>query len=319
VDLGSRVARGATLVELVRTDYDLRAKQAEAALQQARARLGLDPEGTDDVVDPEGTSLVRQARAVLDEARASRDRTRRLFSEQLVSQADLDAAEAAFQVADARYNDSHEEILNRRAVLSQRRSELDLARQQLTDTVLKAPFEGAVRERHVSVGQYVATGQTIVTLVRLHPLRLRLAVPERAAAGIEVGLEVRVEVDGDAVERTGRVARLSPAYDEGSRTLMVEAVVPNEDGALRPGAFARGRIVTVAAEPSLVVPSSALVSFAGIEKVIVVQDGKSVERRVRTGRRVGGEVEVLEGLQAGEAVVLEPGNLVGGQPVDVMS
>jgi multidrug efflux pump subunit AcrA (membrane-fusion protein) len=67
-----------------------------------------------------------------------------------------------------------------------------------------------------------------------------------------------------------------------------------------------------------VVPSSALVSFAGIEKVIVVQDGKSVERRVRTGRRVGDEVEVLEGLKAGESVVLEPGNLVGGQPVDVV-
>jgi RND family efflux transporter MFP subunit len=317
VDLGSRVSRGDPLAVLIQTDYELRVRQAEAALQQARARLGLAADSEEDRVDAEHTSLVRQARAVLDEAGLTRDRARRLSEEQLISKADLDAAEAAYQVADARYNDALEEIVNRQAVLAQRRSELDLARQQLTDTVLKAPFDGAVRERHVALGQYVATGQPVVTLVRVHPLRLRLAVPERVSAGIRPGLDVRVTVDGDAGERHGQVARLSPALDEGNRTLMVEAVVPNEDGALRPGSFARAEIVTVAEEPSLVVPASALITFAGIQKVILVQDGKAVERRVILGRRVGDQVEILEGLKAGDPVVLEPGNLAGGQAVDV--
>jgi len=153
--------------------------------------------------------------------------------------------------------------------------------------------------------------------VRLHPLRLRLAVPERLSTGVRGGLPVRLTVEGTPGEREGTVARLSPAVDEASRTLMVEATVPNEDGALRPGAFARAEIVIEAAEPSLVIPSSALLTFAGIQKVILVQDGRSVERRVRAGRRLEGRVEIIEGLQAGESVVVEPGSLVGGQTVRI--
>jgi len=319
VDLGTRVGRGDVLARLVTTDFELRVRQAEAALQQARARLGLSSAGEDDTVDAEGTSIVRQARAVVDEARMARDRARRLHAEELIAQADLDAAESAFLVAEARYQDALEEAYNRQGVLAQRRTELDIARQQLSDTVLRAPFEGAVRERQGAIGQYVAPGQTIMTLVRLHPLRLRLAVPERLSAGVREGLPVRLTVEGTPGEREGTVARLSPAVDEGSRTLMVEATVPNEDGALRPGAFARAEVVIEAAQDSLVVPLSALLTFAGVEKVIVVEDGRSVERRVRTGRRLEGRVEILEGLRAGESVVVEPGSLVGGQAVRVIS
>ncbi|MGH9868736.1 MAG: efflux RND transporter periplasmic adaptor subunit [Candidatus Polarisedimenticolia bacterium] len=318
VDLGSRVGRGDVLARLVTTDFELRVRQAEAALQQARARLGLSSAGEDDTVDAERTSVVQQARAVLDEARMARERARRLHTEQLIAQADLDAAESSFLVAEARYQDAVEEAYNRQGLLAQRRAELDLARQQLSDAVLRAPFEGAVRERQAAIGQYVSPGQTVMTLVRMHPLRLRLAVPERISAGVREGLAVRLTVEGTPGEREGIVARLSPAVDEGSRTLMVEATVPNEDGSLRPGSFARADVVIESSQDSLVVPQSALLTFAGIEKVIVVEDGRSVERRVRTGRRLEGKVEILDGLRAGESVVVEPGNLVGGQAVRVV-
>jgi RND family efflux transporter MFP subunit len=318
VDLGSRVARGQALARLVSTDFELRVSQAQAALQQARSRLGLAPGAADDVVDPDETPLVRQARAVLNEARLGLDRVHRLMDDQLVSRAQVDAAEAAFAVAEGRYQDAQEEILNRQAVLAQRRTELELARQQLTDSVLHAPFEGAVRERHASPGQFVAAGEPVVTLVRVHPLRLRLAVPERDSAGLRAGQEVRLTVEGDERPRTGRVARLSPAITETSRTLMVEAEVPNPDGALRPGAFASAQIVTTADQPVILVPASSIITFAGIEKVLVVVDGKTVEKRVRTGRRAESQVEILEGLEAGEDVVVEPGDLAGGQAVAVV-
>jgi RND family efflux transporter MFP subunit len=336
VDLGSRVEQGQVMARLDPTDFRLRVQQAEAALQQARSRLGLAPEAdllgsardaprsddhnaeTVDRVDPEQTSLVRQARAVMDESRLRRDRARQLFKEQLVPKSELDAAEANFVVAESRYQDALEEVRNRQALLAQRRSELQLARQQFTDAVLRAPFAGAVRERQASLGQYLDAGQPLFTLVRMHPLRLRVAVPERDAAGIRVGQEVRVAVEGDPNVYAGRVARASPAIEETSRTLMVEAEVPNPAGVLRPGSFARAEIVTSADLPVVFVPDSAIVQFAGIEKVFLVNEGRAVEQRVRTGRRHGRQVEIIQGINAGDTVVVEPGNLVGGQPVTIV-
>lgn len=318
VDLGSRVAKGQPLARLDPTDFRLRVQQAEGALQQARSRLGLSPNGADDRIDPEQTAPVRQARATLDETRLRRDRATQLFREQLVPKSELDAAEAAYLVAESRFQDAVEEVRNRQALLAQRRSELELSRQQLADSVLYAPFDSAIRERQVTVGQYMAVGQSVVTLVRVHPLRLRLAVPERDAASVRPGQEVRVTVEGDTKTYPGRVARLSPAIEETSRTLMVEAEVPNATGALRAGSFARAEIVTSADQPVVFAPDSTLVNFAGIEKVILVRDGRAVEKRVRTGRRVGGKVEIVEGLSAGETIVVDPGNLASGQPVTVV-
>jgi RND family efflux transporter MFP subunit len=318
VDLGSRVRQGQIIARLDPTDFRLRVKQAEAALQQARARLGLAPAGTDDGVDPKDTPSVRQASAMLAEARRHRDRLSQLWERQLIARAELDTAAANLQVAEARYADAIEEVRNRQAVLAERRSELEIARQQLIDSELKAPMDGAVRQRHASVGEYLAVGTPIVTLVRIHPLRLRLAVPERVMAAVRIGQAVQVKVEGDRQVYPGRVARLSPAINEEDRTLLVEAEVPNEAGQLRPGTFAEAEIITTAEEPTVFVPASAIVTFAGLEKVLTVQDGRSIEKQVQTGRRFGDRVEIVDGLAAEELVVVEPGNLVGGQPVTVM-
>jgi RND family efflux transporter MFP subunit len=315
VDLGSRVTRGQVLARLITTDAELRVQQAEAALQQARARLGLQAGATSEVVDPEKTPVVRQARAILDEARAHRDRIAVLHADRLVSRSELETAESELQVADGSYHDALDEVLIRQAVLAQRATELEQARQQLRGSELRAPFDGAIRERLATPGAYVAAGQTVVTLVRVHPLRLRLAVPEREASAVRVGQEVRLTVEGDPVVYHGRVVRLSPAIDERSRTLLLEAEVPNPDGVLRPGTFATAEIRTAADEPAVVVPESAIVTFAGIEKVIVVEEGRTIEKRVRTGRRQEGKVEIAEGLAPGEQVVAEPGNLTGGLAV----
>jgi multidrug efflux pump subunit AcrA (membrane-fusion protein) len=317
VDLGSRVRRGRQVAKLDQTDFKLRIEQAEAALQQARARLGLSPTGTDERVDPEQTAIVRQARAVLEEARLTRDRSVRLLEQQLIARAQLDTAQANLLVAESRYQDAVEEVRNRQAVLAQRRSELELARQQLADTVVVAPVDGAVSQRQASTGEYLAAGAPMATLVRIHPLRLRLSVPERESSSVRVGQAVRLTVDGDTTIYGGKIVRLAPIVQELNRTLMVEAEVPNERDLLRAGAFARAEIVTEASQPVLTVPASALVVFAGVEKVLVVRGGKTAEVRVQVGRRLGEDLEILDGLKRGEAVVDRPGNLTGGQTVSV--
>lgn len=317
VDLGSVVKKGQTIAQLDPRDFKMRMDQAEAGLQQARVRLGLPPQGEDDHIVAENTALVRQARAVLEETRLNRERAARLVKEGVQSQAELDRTDSAYKVADSRYQDAMEEVRNREAVLVQRRSELALARQQLADTTLYAPFDGSVRERRASMGEYLAVGTPVATIVRVHPLRLRVELPEREARGVRAGLPVRVTVEGDTSVYPGRVVRLSPAFQEQTRTLVIEAEVDNQHGKLRPGAFAKAEIQTSTTTGVITVPTSALVTFAGIQKVFTVKDNKAVERPVVTGQREEDWVEITEGLKAGEMVVAAPGNLVTGQPVSI--
>ena len=317
VDLGSVVRKGQMVAQLEQQDYQLRIQQAEAALQQTRARLGLSPEGSDDRVDPEKTGTVRQARALMDEALQARKRALTLVEQGVIARAEFEQADAAYKVAVSRYQDAVEEIRNRQALLSQRRTEVSIARQALADTAVFAPFDGVVQEKQASVGEYLNTGASVVTVVRINPLRFRAEVPERDAPSVRAGQTIRVTVEGDAAAYLGRIVRLSPTINQQNRILVVEAEIANTGG-LRPGGFARADIVTDSADMAVAVPSSAIVTFAGIEKVIVVNGDKAQEKPVTTGRRTPDWTEVISGVNVGEPVVVEPGNLQTGMPVNVV-
>lgn len=314
VDLGSSVRKGQVIAKLDATDFEFRVKQAEAAFEQARARVGLAPTGGDQV-DILSTGTVKQAKAVLDEASANLDRGKQLFKTGVIAKAQLDAYESAYRVAEAKYQDAVEEVRNRQAVLLQRKSELELTRQQLEDTELKAAFDGVVSEKKANVGEYLAVGAPVVTLVRRNPLRMRAEVPEREAAAIRQGQQVKVSIEGESDDAYGRVARLSPVINSQNRVLMAEIEVDNGRGILRAGAFARADIFTQESVPIVTIPETALVTFAGVEKVFLARDGKAIEKVVTTGKRENGRIEITSGLSAGDMVVAEPGNLVAGQAV----
>lgn len=317
VDLGSVVRRGQVIAQVDSQDYHLRVQQAEAALAQARARLGLSLEGNDNRIDPEQTSTVRQARALYDEAKFNRDRAARLVEQGVIAKAEFDSANATFKVAEGRYQDAYEEVRNRQGMLAQRKSELDLARQQLKDTSVVAPLDGVVQEKLASVGEYMAAGAPVVNIVRMDPLRLRAEIPERESRTVRTGQDVRVTVEGDTNIYLGKIMRLSPVIAEQNRMLLVEADVRN-NGTLRPGSFAHAEIVTNDAKMAVTVPNNAIVTFAGIEKVILVQNGKALERPITTGRRSAEFTEIVAGVNVGEKVIVDPGNLQSGQAVEVV-
>ena len=317
VDLGSVVKRGQVIAQISPEDYSLRVQQAQAALAQARVRLGLSPDGNDDAIDPEKTSTIRQARAVYDEARFNRDRAAKLVEQGVIAKAEFDSVNSAFKVAEGRYQDAYEEVRNRQGVLAQRKSELALAQQQLKDTSVVAPLDGVVQEKRASVGEYLAAGAPVVNVVRMDPLRLRAEIPERESRTVHAGQDVRVTVEGDANVYLGKIMRLSPVIAEQNRVLMVEADVRN-NGTLRPGSFAHAEIVTNDAKMAVTVPNNAIVTFAGIDKVIVVQNGKALERPITTGRRSPEFTEIVNGVNVGEKVVIDPGNLQSGQAVEVV-
>ncbi|MEW6302987.1 MAG: efflux RND transporter periplasmic adaptor subunit [Verrucomicrobiota bacterium] len=315
VDLGTPVRKGELLLQLEATEYKVKLRQAEALLAQARARLGLSHAGDDDNVDVNDTSLVKEAKAVLNEALKARDRSVKLSKEGVVSESEMESVEAAYQVAVNRHQDAIEESRTRIAVLAQRRAEVEIAQQQLAETAVYAPFDGVVQERKAQVGEYLTTGSPVAELVRTDLLRLRLEVPEREAFRVQNKQRVRLTVEGDTNVYQGTIARLSPMITEPARVLIVEADVKNP-GSLRPGLFARAEIVVNEREKALTVPSKSLVVFAGVEKVVVVKDGKARETEVVTGRRVKDSVEIISGLKVGETVVIEPGSLRTGQPVN---
>ena len=318
VDLGSVVKSGQVIAQLEPRDYQLRLQQSEAALAQARARIGLPPDGKDESVNVEETGTVRQARARLDEASLKRERSLALLKKGVISQAELDGVEAAYKVALSNLQDAIEEIRNRQGMVVQRRTELEIARQQLADTSIHAPFDGVVQERRAALGEYLAAGTPVVTIVRMDPIRLRAEVPERDAHSVRGGQQVRVTLEGDAVVYTGHIARLSPAIGAQNRMLLVEAEVRNDNGHLRPGSFARAEIISDPETTTTAVPANTIVSFAGVDKVILVQDGKAVEKQINTGRRSGDWVEVSSGVNVGDLLVISPGNLQSGQPVTVI-
>ena len=314
VDLGSVVRKGQNIAQLEQQDYKLHVQQAEAALAQARARLGLNPDGADDRVSSEETGTVRQAKAVLDDAKLKRDRASKLVQQGVIPHAEWDTVDSEYKVALSRYQDAVEEIRNRQGLLAQRRSELALAKQQLADTIVYAPLDGVVLTKKASVGEYLAAGAPVVDIVRINPLRLRVEVPERESHNIRNGQSVRVSVEGDPNSYLGYIKRLSPTIGEQNRVLAVEADVAN-NGRLRPGAFVKAEIITNQSAVAVTVPVNAIVTFAGIEKVIVVENGKALEKPVTTGRRGSDWIEIKSGVNVGDTVVVDPGNLQSGQSV----
>jgi RND family efflux transporter MFP subunit len=321
VDLASPVKEGELVAQIETSDYEFGVQQAEAALGQARAQLGLPTSGPKPTLDVEGTAIVRQARATLEEARASAARLETLAAEGLTPQSELDTARATLLRAEASLQTAREEVRIREAALRQRDSELRIARQRLADTAIRSPIDGFVQARQANVGEYLAAGAPVAQVVRIDPLRLRLALPEREAASVRSGQAVRVTTSEPAAADAGGglsgvVARLAPSLDTQSRSLLIEADIPNP-GHLRPGNFVHARIVTGVRDVPTV-PRSAVVTFAGLQKVIIVADGKAVERTVTTGEIQGDSVEIASGLKVGEAVVAAPGSLQQGQAVSVL-
>lgn len=305
VDLGSIVKAGDVVAELEKTDYQFRVRQSEALVEQTRARLGIQGKTGDNVI-PEEVASVKEASAALKEARFIMETTARLANEGVVSKIDFEKAQVRAQGVEAHYQGALSEVTQARSQLIERRAQLDLARQQLADATIRAPFNGAITKRVASLGEYLAINAPVVTLVRQHPLRVRLEVPERQAARVRQGQRIDIRLEGTEMMRGGKVVRLSPAIEAQNRTLLIEGEIPNEDGALRPGSFVIGVITVNAGARGYTVPAKALVSFAGIERVYVVKDGVLDERITRTGRRLnGGRVEVLEGLRDGDVVVAE--------------
>jgi len=279
VDEGSPVSAGTLLVEVNEIDYMLDWKRSEAALKQAEANLA--------------------------NAKAEYKRKDALYKEELITKQQFDDITTKIALAEAE--------------LDRAKATLAISKEKLSRTKIYSPLTGAVKEKRVSVGDYVRNGTPLLQLIKINPLKLNFTISEKDAASIKIGQEVVFNVDsyGDKQFR-GRVSLLFPNVEEKTRTLQAEALVPNANHLLKPGYFARTLIYTSSPRTVVLAPITALLYDNAVIRIFVVDGDKARERIVKIGGKYGEFIEVVEGLkEKEEIVVIGQNNLSEGVKVNV--
>lgn len=209
-------------------------------------------------------------------------RYEQLLAEQMVSQDDYDNVLSEMNV---------------------QQSFIDLYQAQIEKTEIRAPFDGVVGLRYVSVGAFVNATTRIATLQRLSELKIDFAVPEKYLGRIKVGTQISFSVAGGLQKYTARISALDPRIDSGTRTLLVRAICPNNDNKLRPGAFTNVSIPLEQLASAVLVPAEAVIAGLDEKNVFVMKDGLAERRAVETGSRTATQVHIISGLQAGDQLI----------------
>jgi RND family efflux transporter MFP subunit len=282
VDIGDRVKAGDLLAQITAPELDHQIAQAEATLNQNQATL-------------------QQTQASRDLARVTNDRDSDLVKKGWVTpqQGDtdrltLDAQQAAIGVA--------------KANIAAQQALIRVLRQQKAYQSVVAPFDGIITQRNVDTGSLVQAGTTFMfTLMQSDVIRTQVYVPQDAAFGVATGVDAVIHVP-EIPGRTfpGKVTRFAHALAPGTRTLLTEVDVPNPDGALSPGMYVTIELHIPRKTPAVMVPADALVFNGGGTQVAVVENGTAHFHKVTVARDFGTQVEVRDGIKAGDEVILKP-------------
>lgn len=278
---GQAVKQGEVLAELDTTDLRTRLDAAQAEQGERRAKLAI--------------------------AERNRDTNQALLKQSFISQNAFDQLHSTYQGSEAavRWSDA----------------QVQLAQKALVDAVVRSPINGIVAKRMVNGGERVLPDAAMVTVVDLSRLELEATVPASDIASVSLGQTVRFKVDGFGERQfDGKVERINPVAEAGSRAIKLFVAVPNTNGLLRGGMFAQGQITLSQSAPVPVVPNTALFEEAGQSYVFTVEGGKLAKRALKLGARddVSGLTEVSSGLNPGADVVrVRMGSLKVGAPAVV--
>lgn len=319
-DLGDRVETGQVLVRVLDDEQRYLLAQNEAQLRQSLERLGLKNEN-DRVQDIRETPDVRRAQADLFDAEQRYKRVRNLVEQGISSRQELDQAQARYDSLRAAYDNTLNQTRNLVQEVERNKAVVELQRKKLRDTSIRAPFTAYVKERQVNVGQFVRPNTPVFALVKTDPIRLRIEIPERMAPWIRIGhiADVSLEAFPSRIFK-GKVWRIAPTVEQTKRTFIVEALIQNPQGELKPGSYAKARIVTDKSDRIKLIPIRAINYVFGSNKVYIVKNGVVEARDVKLGDRFGEDVEIIEGLDEGEQIATtQLPRLDSGVRVEVVS
>jgi RND family efflux transporter MFP subunit len=313
VDIGSHVKAGQLLALISTPEVDQQLNQARADVVQAAAAI------------EQSKAALQQAQANLDIARITKDRYTPLIAKHAVTQQSLDEADQAFNARAADVSAANANIAVAEASLKSRQANVDRLTQMQGFERVVAPFEGVITARNVEQGDLVNNGsgggaKSLFDIAQSDVLRVQVEVPQSAALDIKDGAEATITVS----ERPGRqyvakVTRSAESVDLAARTMLTEVQVDNHDGSLVPGMYGQVKFEVKATEPSLVIPSTALViDKNGMHVVSVSADSRVHFVRVDIGQDMGDEVAISQGLHGGEILVSNPSDLLSdGQKVSI--
>jgi len=303
VERGTSVTEGTELVRIADVEVRAQVQEAEANAAQIEARLGLRANASFEI---DRVPEVANAKAADDLAQAEFARAKMLSEKKLLSQADYDRSRTQAEAARRQYDIARNNAEQQYQSLLAAQARLALARKALTDTVVRAPFAGAVEQRFVSVGDYVGRGTKVATVVRINPMRVELTIPGQYLTSLAPGRSVSLEVDAYPGRTfTGQVRYVSPSLKADSRALVIEAVVPNANGELKPGLFATAQIEQASATPAVLVPATAIRVAAGnLQSPEILDDDRRDQCELIRTEAVGELIEVTSGLARGETVAV---------------
>lgn len=292
-DLGDRVKAGQALAVIDPTDLRLALDDAKSAHRT-------------------NVNALDKERARLADAETTLKRYDELYKKGMVSNSQFDAAKTQFDVAKAQLSEAE-------ARAEQSKAKTDLARERLDDATIKSPIDGEVKERFISKGETIEANKRAFAVVSTGVLKFRGTVAETAVPHMKPGQAVMIAVEAfKDREFKGVLKRVSPAVDAETRTLAIEAEVPNVKGELKPGFFAKARIFTKKESGLPFAPESAVYSFVGINKVFVIKDGVAHEKTIKTGARDASLIEIVGDVKPGDTVAsTNLANLFEGAKVNI--
>lgn len=198
---------------------------------------------------------------------------------------------------------SKEAFQEAEANLSALKAEMDMVKAQIQQTELRAPFDGIIGLRQVSTGAYATTSTSIATLTKTSPLKVEFSVPERYAGTLPPGTALTFTAEGDLTPRKAKIYASDSRVDPDTRTYTVRALYDNKGGKLVPGRYVSVNLSTRQFDNTLAVPSEAIVSEMGVDKVFLYKNGIAEPVEISKGLRTDAEVQVLRGLHAGDTVI----------------
>ena len=279
VEEGSAVTKGQLVAEIKETDYRLDTERAAIALKQAEASLAY------------AKQEYQRKEALYQKELVAKQQFDDIVARLILSQGDVDRAKAG----------------------------LDLAQEKLAKANIFAPMSGMVKEKRVTVGEYIRNGTFLVSIIRADILKLSFTVTEKDVGSLREGQDVAFTVDAfPGREFHGQLKTIYPCLEEKTRSLLLEALVANADRSLKPGLFTRVTLYTGPTRGTVVAPITALLYDNSTTKLFVVEGDRAKERQVKIGRKYGEFMEITEGLKEKEVVVtVGQNNLMEGVLVNV--
>jgi RND family efflux transporter MFP subunit len=292
VEIGDRVEKGQLLFQLRLVDYELRVRQAQSAIGVAEATK-------------------RTYQVSIEDAKREMLRMENLYKEGSATEQMQDRARTEYDRALALLEQA-------KATVVQARVGLDTALQALKDCTVAAPYTGFITGKFNEQGEYVRRGEVVVEIMDLATLEAEVALAERYFESVSPGTPVQIQVGSMDMQVEGKVIAVNPKIDPKTRTFLIKVRVDNREGRLKAGLFCSGLLSLTSVKVGIAVPSAAVLNDEGRSYVWVAKSGKVERRILQVGVTEGGFVQVIEGLETGEKVVVEgTGGLMDGSLVEV--